>query len=309
MMSSSNPGTLDEQGSAMNHGRVSRREFVTGAAGLLLARPTLPRQRGSVTAQQIVDRIRANVGVPWRSTTVDGVKAGDPATVVSGVATTTLPTLDALRHAAAARQNLIVAQEPIFYSANDDPGNRATDPVYLAKKAFIDQQRLVVFRFTDHWAARQPSDSAKALAETLGWSGKAVAGADQTYEVPQTTLGALTADIGRRLRMRGGLRVVGQPGMSVRTVFVSPGTTTVPLTLSAFRRADVVLAGEPREWEAVPYTLDTWAARSGKGMILLGRVISESPGMQACAVWIRSLVPEVPVNNIESTDPYWNPAP
>jgi hypothetical protein len=34
----------------------------------------------------VIDRIRANVGVPWRDTTIDGFKAGDPATVVTGVA-------------------------------------------------------------------------------------------------------------------------------------------------------------------------------------------------------------------------------
>jgi hypothetical protein len=153
----------------MNHGRVSRREFVTGAAGLLLARPTLPRQRGNVTAQQIVDRIRANVGVPWRSTTVDGVKAGDPATVVSGVATTTLPTLDALRHAAAARQNLIVAQEPIFYSANDDPGNRATDPVSRRRRSSINTACRL--RFTDP-AARRQVTRRRPLPRRSGGNGK-----------------------------------------------------------------------------------------------------------------------------------------
>jgi hypothetical protein len=34
----------------------------------------------------VIDRIRAKVGVPWRDTTIDGFKAGDPATVVTGVA-------------------------------------------------------------------------------------------------------------------------------------------------------------------------------------------------------------------------------
>ena len=41
----------------------------------------------------------------------------------------------------------------------------------------------------------------------------------------------------------------------------------------------MILAGEPREWEAVPYTLDTWSSERGKGLIAIGRMVSEGPGM------------------------------
>jgi putative NIF3 family GTP cyclohydrolase 1 type 2 len=277
------------------------------ATGLISSR-VVRAQRSDLTALRVVDRIQANVGVPWRDTTIDGFKAGDPATSVTGVATTVMATMDVLRRAAAAGQNLVITQEPTFYSANDDLGNRAADPVYLAKKAFIDQQRLVVWRFSDHWSARQPNESASALAATLGWGGNRLPDAEQIYQLPETTLGEMVAHVRSRLNMRGGLRLVGQPAMRVRTVFVSPGTTAVPSTVLNLRRADVVLAGEPREWEVVPYTLDTWSADRGKALIALGRVISEAPGMQACAVWIKSIVPEVPVEAIPGADPYWSPS-
>jgi hypothetical protein len=94
--------------------------------------------------------------------------------------------------------------------------------------------------------------------------------------------------------------------MRVRTVFISPGSTAVASTVQNLRRADAVLTGEPREWEAVPYVLDTWSADQGKGLIAVGRNVSETPGMQACATWIRSLVPEVRVETIATADPYWS---
>lgn len=301
---------------------MKRREFVLGAAATLLSAGTVRGQRIDLTAQRVVDRIRANVGLPWRDKTVDGFKAGDPATVVTGVATTVMATLDVLRRAAAAGRNLVITQEPTFYTAADDPGNRAADPVYLAKKKFIDEQRLVIWRFSDHWNLRQPSVSAAALAATLGWSGYLLPDAQQIYRLPETTLAALGSHVRGRLGLRGGLRTVGQPGMRVRTVFVRPGTISIPGTILNLRRADVILAGEPREWEVVPYILDTWSAGSipagtergpgtpgeGKGMIALGRLVSQTPGMQACAAWIRSLVPEVPVEPLADADPYWSPA-
>src|SRR6266852_2514930 len=142
----------------------SRREFVILGAAALLSAGAARLPRFALTAQQAIDRIRANAGVPWRETTVDTFKAGDPQTVVTGIATTVMATVPVLREAATAGRNLIVTCEPTFYNGNDEPGTRASDPVHLAKKAFIDEHRLVIWRFSDHWGARVPNEFATALA-------------------------------------------------------------------------------------------------------------------------------------------------
>ena len=72
-------------------------------------------------------------------------------------------------------------------------------------------------------------------------------------------------------------------------------------------RADVVIAGEPREWEAVPYIADSVAAGQAKGMIALGRLVSEEPGALAATVWLTSVMPELTIESIPLTDPYWSP--
>jgi putative NIF3 family GTP cyclohydrolase 1 type 2 len=289
----------------MNRLPTSRREFLVGTtAGLLSGRALAQPPR--LTAQQVADRIRASVGLPWRAQTTDGFKAGDPSTPVTGIATTVMASTDTLRRAVASGQNFIVTQEPLFYSNNEDPGNRANDPVYLAKKALIDEHRLVVWRFAEHWNARQPNEAARALAALLKWADADVPDAAQTYRIRETTLGALVAQLQSRLPLRGGLRMVGQPGMRVRTVYVSPGTTSLASAVANLQKADVILTGEPREWEAVPYSLDTWSAERGKGLIAIGRLVSEGPGAQACATWIHSVLPEVRVESISIADPYWS---
>jgi NIF3 (NGG1p interacting factor 3) len=290
----------------------SRRQFVAfAAAGCVpgLRVGAQPSQQTSITAQQLIDRIKANLGAVWRDKTIDGFKAGDPATVVTGVVTTVSATLPVLQRAVAAGHNLVITQEPVFYSLNDEPGNRAADPVLLAKKAHIEQKGLVVFRLSDHWTARQPNPMAPALAETLGWTEHRAAGADDIYNIPPTTLGALQTYIRTRLAVRGGLRSVGPASMPVRTVLISPATTDLPSTVARLSRADVIIAGEPREWEAVPYVLDMRSAGHSKGMIALGRLLSEEPGMRACATWIKSFVPELRVESITVGDPYWSPVP
>jgi len=283
---------------------LSRRQFVwTAAAGLV----PLAAQKKTLTVQDLVDRIRANIGVPWRDKTIDGLKAGAAGETVTGIATTVSATLDVLRRAAAAGHNLVVTQEPVFYGANDEPGNRASDAVYLAKKAFIEEKRLAVLRFSDHWLAHQREDVVTPLAEALSWKNRRGPGGYGIYDIPETTLGQLVAHVRSRLDIRGGLRTVGRNDMRVRSVLVSPGTTDLLTTVARLPDADVILAGEPREWEAVPYVLDARTAGQSKAMIAIGRLVSEEPGMRACAAWIRGFTPEVGVEHYPAGDPYWNP--
>ena len=74
--------------------------FVALLLGLLGA-PAVATDHGGtaqtelpLTAAQVIDRIKANVGVPWMTETVDTIKAGDSATPVTGVATTMMATYD-----------------------------------------------------------------------------------------------------------------------------------------------------------------------------------------------------------------------
>lgn len=282
--------------------------MLAGAAVLLSAK-TGRAQPGGLTARQIIERLRAGVGVPWREPTVDAFKAGDPDTVVTGIATTVMATLGVLRQAAAAGCNLIITHEPTFYAANDVPGARAADPVYLAKKAFIDEHRLVVWRFSDHWLARKPNEFTTALAETLGWTSGRSRDTDSIFTVPASTLGSAAAHVRTRLGVRGGMRAIGKADSSIRRIAISPGTTSLLGAVESLQQADLIVSGEPREWETVEYVFDTAFAGTPKSMIAVGRIVSEEPGMRACAAWLRTLVREVPVEAIAVGDPYWRPAP
>lgn len=287
----------------------SRREFLRTAATALVTANVAGSIRvaaaaPTLTAQQVTDRIRERVGVPWRDGTSDGFKVGSPEAIVTGVATTVMATADVLRRAAAAGQNLIITQEPTFYTAAEDGGGRNGDVVYSAKKALVDERHLVVWRLSDHWNARRPSEPVTALANVLGWSAYRQADADAIYNVPEMRLDALLEHVRTRLHLRGGMRWLGLPQMPVRSVLLSPGTTDLPSTVTRMPRADVIIAGEPREWEAVPYVLDGGAP---KAMIAVGRMVSLEPSASACAAWIRSLVTDMPVDAVAVGDPYWSP--
>src|SRR5208282_3007428 len=122
----------------------SRRSLLFAGAGLALASDT-------PTAGQIIDRIKQNVGVPWRTETVDRFVAGDGEIAVKGIATTMMATLDVLQRAAAAGKNLVITHEPTFWLHQDTVAGLEQDATFRFKADFIKKNGMAVFHFHDHW--------------------------------------------------------------------------------------------------------------------------------------------------------------
>jgi putative NIF3 family GTP cyclohydrolase 1 type 2 len=306
--------------------RVSRREFVTvagigaAAAPFVLRAPKL--HAAAPTAQEIVDRIKQRVGVAWKPETVDGFKAGDPSTPITGIVTTAMATMRVLQEAVAQRANLVITFEPTYYSRADSPtppagrrgGGPATpppeapsDPIFTAKRDFIAKNNLVVWRFNDHWRARTPDPLVQGLSASLGLARSAAADAGRSFDLHATTLDALVTDVKHKLGSRGGIRVVGDPGLRVQRIGLLPGSTPIQDTLKLLPTVDCVIAGEVREWESVEYARDLVTARQPKALITIGRIVSEDPGMRVCADWLGTIVPEVKAHWVTVGDPYWRP--
>lgn len=355
---------------------ISRRDFVTLAAGAVATPFTLhegaaPAAAG-ITAQEIVDRLKKNVGGDWGSEDVDGFKIGDPATIVTGVVTTSMATLDVLQKAVRVGSNFVITAAPTFYSRADlsTPGGRGAgpgrgqfpargggpgapagpgpagasgpgtgasapmprapampqsvvppgqpaaaapvvlappDPVYAGKNAFIAEHKLVVFRLTQHWNRRKPDPRAQGLAAAMGWTKYRIGDDELRYEVPAITLEALASRVNKSLALRGGIRVIGDRTLSVRRIGLLPGYTQIQASIAMLPTVDVIVAGEVMEWESAAYVQDVAFAGLDKGFISIGRVVNEAPGMQVCAGWLKTIVPEVPVRFVAAGDPYWRP--
>jgi putative NIF3 family GTP cyclohydrolase 1 type 2 len=295
---------------------ISRREFVALTTAVPFAVPAILQSRAAPTAQEVVDRIKQRLGIEWKADGVDTFKAGDPMTPVKGIATSAMATLDVLKQAVKAGANFVITCEPTFYSRSDAAapgggrrgGPAAPDAVFTAKNEFIKGNQLVVWRFSDHWRQRTPDPLSIGLADTLGWGKLRAADDPRRIAIPATALEALVSDLKKKLNSRGGIRVIGDPRLRVATIGLLPGTTPVQSALSLFPLVDAIIAGEVREWETVELARDKVTAGERKSLILLGRVVSENPGMNECAKWLKDIAPEVRTTWIPVADPYWRPA-
>ncbi|MEP6917753.1 MAG: hypothetical protein ABJC89_19050, partial [Acidobacteriota bacterium] len=175
-----------------------------------------------MTAQEMVARIQqqlASQGIAWREGGRDTFKAGKPETAVRGIATTGMATFDLLRRASAKGRNFVISHEPTFYNDRDLSTGLESDPTYVAKQRFIAENNLVVWRFHDHAHAMRPDPLVAGSARTLGWTHYASPTEPRIYVLPPTTLRALATEVARRLNDRG-IRIIGDPGMTVRRVLL-----------------------------------------------------------------------------------------
>jgi len=300
----------------MMRAHISRRRFalIAGTAGVT---PLAVVGAEPLTAEAVVRRIQAELGGDWPATGPDGFKAGDPSTVVKGIATTAMATLDVLKQAVKANTNLVLTYEPTFYGRADGrtpaasgagrgpAGFGADDPVVKAKREFTEKNGLVVFRLRDHWQARKENDMVSGLAGALGWSKYRVKSDDARYDIPPATAEETAAFIRSKLNLRGGLRAVGDRKATVRRVLLYPGAMTPAIMWQRYSEVDLIVAGEVREWENTHYAADIFAAGEKRALMTIGRVVSEDPGMRACAEWLKTVVKEVPATWIGAGDPYW----
>jgi putative NIF3 family GTP cyclohydrolase 1 type 2 len=284
---------------------LSRREFAMVPALAVGAAVGAFGRGARLSAGDVVERIKANLGVPWRGGPTDTFKTGAAGTPVAGIATTVMSTFDVLERAAAGGKNMVITHEPTFWLGNDDASGFEEDLVYQRKLQFIRDHDMAIWRFHDHLHSRQPDMSAIGLAEAIGWSEYLSKDEPRVYVLPPVPLRDLAKGIERRLRIPA-IRVVGDPQALVSRAALMQGAAPFHAA-TVFPKVDVIVAGEQREWEGVEYVSDANTAGQRKGLILIGHWVSEDQGMRLCAEWLKSFVPEVPVEWIPAGDPFWRP--
>jgi putative NIF3 family GTP cyclohydrolase 1 type 2 len=300
----------------MKNKDLSRREFInlsgTGilaGVGAMAGTGLLLTQSGwssktKIKAGEVIDRIKKNVGVPWREQTVDVFKAGAPDTIVTGIVTTFMSTLEVLQKSVKAGKNLIITHEPTFWNHLDSRERLTDDPLYHYKLDFINKNGLVIWRFHDHWHARRPDGIFEGWFREIGWDKYTLA--DDThkiFELPETiTLEAFARNVKNRLKSDS-IRVVGNPEIQIKKAGI--GSHVLEGNVSQLVLADALIVPEARENDSIEWYRDTVLSGQKKGLVLISHERGEESGMDNCAKWISTFVSEVPVEFISSGDPFW----
>ncbi len=248
---------------------------------------------------------------PTPADEVDGIMAGNPETIVTGVAVTWLPNLDVLQRAATKGLNFIIAHEPVFYHhpfyypygdeyhvpATDLAQKKATPPGQV-KQRLIQEHNLVVYRLHDGWDQFPVHGMGYALAEVLCWTERRV-GDGYIYQLDPLSLKDLATHVAGKLG-KSGVRFVGNPERIVHRVSLdwgSPGPIDIVLRALA-HQCDAALTGEVVEWRDIEFARD-----AGVALITAGHCATETPGMCAFYRWFKPQWPHLPVEYVDTVDP------
>ena len=238
---------------------------------------------------------------------------GDPQQEVTGIAVTFMATVEVIREAAAKGVNFIITHEPTWFTGRDVPDWCAEDSPYLAKRRLIDETGMTIWRYHDHMHAAAGDRIYWGVADKLGWNQYLVPGqkAPWLYEIPQTTLVDLAADLKRKLDMTT-LQTIGDPEMPVNKVLIlvgggslGLGVEEMPMQAMEQTHADVMLCGDVTEWTTCAYIRDAMQLGQNKAMIKLGHERSEEAGMEYMATWLPDLIDHCcPVIFIDAKEPF-----
>lgn len=261
-----------------------------------------------LTADDILDRIKDQLTCDWAESTVDTYKGSSGGTTVTGIATTFLATQEVLQKAAQQGLNMVITHEPTFYNHLDDVAFFEGDPVYEAKQKVIDDHKMVVLRFHDHWHRTRPDGIHVGMIRELEWKNYQVKEGEMVFKLPPSTLGELAEQLQRHFSVTN-VRVVGDPNATFTQVGLAVGAPGSESQIRMLRRDDVsvLITGESTEWTTVEYVRDAQTQGKDKHLILLGHASSEEAGMAYCAEWLETFISEVPIKFIEAGNPIWTP--
>jgi putative NIF3 family GTP cyclohydrolase 1 type 2 len=280
--------------------------FRVAIASLLFA-PAAWSQSTLPTAAEVIAKIKGQAGIEMKPTTVDTFKAGDPSTRVTGIAVTMMATLNVLKAAVARGDNLIITHEPTFYSHRDTIAvlELENDKVLAAKRKYISDHGLIVWRFHDIPHQMKPDIIRTGIVRALGWQSSFHAEDQEVFDIRRASVRALAKEIGEKLGARA-VRISGDADAMVSRAVLTQGFPGFVANRHAIQRGspDVVIIGEDHEWETIEYVVDAISAGQIKAMIVLGHIASEQLGMDEVARWLRPLLPGVRIDFIPTSDPF-----
>jgi len=250
----------------------------------------------SITVQQIIDQLMAPAGPLEEGDTADTLKSGRPDAIVRKAVVAMTATYDIIQAAVTAGADLLVVHEPTYYNHKDDTAWLSGDRVFEAKRKLIEDSGIAIFRFHDYMHAYQPDPIVRGMLRQLGWLNYADTDNMLMLSLPETTVGAVAAELKQKLGI-GMVKLVGDANTAVRRACFMPGAPGGEWHIRQLGEYEfeLLIAGETNEWETNEYVRDAVAIGEGRAMLVIGHHESEEAGMREVVEYLQSSFPGLPV--------------
>ncbi len=260
--------------------------------------------------KEVVEGILQKCQIPPISQTCDQLIVGNWEQEVTGIVTTFMATVEVIRESVDRGANLIITHEPTFFNGLDQVHWLAEDLVYAKKTNLIRNHGINIWRFHDHMHRTQPDLIYDGLIKELDWESHQDPEDKHCFIIPQIPLMDLVKFLKEKLQVEF-CRAVGNMNGQVERVGIlvgggslGLGREEMPMELIRQKNLDTVICGEILEWTLPAYVRDAAQLGMNKSLIILGHNRTEEIGMKHLVVWLKPLFPDLPVEFIESGDPF-----
>ena len=293
---------------------ADRRKFIINtlrsAGGLaLLSLPsfgtvTASSKNTPLTVQQVIDIILKEGQLSPIADTVDTIKAGNAAQIVTGIVTTMFATISVIEQAAKLNANFIIAHEPTFYNHRDDIEWVKNNTVVKQKQQLLEKYGIAVWRFHDYCHALKPDAISYGVAKKAGWLNYFKTG-EKMLTIPAGTLQQLADHLKSSLGIAH-VRVIGNLQQPCERIALLPGAWGGQEQVSTAEtdKPDVLIVGELSEWETAEYIRDERLLGGKTSLIVLGHGVSEEPGMGWVKEWLQPRLAGINITHLPSGNPF-----
>ena len=242
--------------------------------------------------------------VDW-SHTVDTFKSGETSTDVHGIAVAWQSQWSTLKAAHAAGCNLFVTHEPTYYVHRDDDPGPYADAHTAAKRAWLAETGMVVYRCHDVWDVMPEHGIRDSWARGLGLEGPLLAEDERgwygLFEVLPQTVHALAQHFASRLGEIGQdqVQVVGDLTRTVEQLAIGTGAACRVPQMAQLRAPDgsgpdalLVTDDGMRFWAD-----GSWALDRDLPLLVVNHATAEEWGMQSLATYLQVHFPGIPVHH------------
>lgn len=270
--------------------------------------------KNNLTVQNVIDKILLNIcGGPKFEQTCDVITVGSPDNVVTGIVSTFMPTFHVIQETVRLGANFIISHEPTWFTGNDTTDWCKEDSVYLAKRKYLEEHGITIWRFHDHMHIGSDTDYIyEGLIEELGWRKYLQPDEKQPwiYELPETTVGELAEFFKEKLEMDT-VQIIGDSEMKVKRAGIlvgggslGLGVEEMPMQVMERDRLDLLIVGDITEWTVCAYINDAYQMGFNRAMLTLGHERSEEAGMKYLAPWLAERFPTIPVTFVDAKEPF-----
>ena len=222
---------------------------------------------------------------------------------VTGIVTTMFPTIEVIHKTIKLKSNLIIVHEPTFYSGNRNETSWVeSSDVIKRKQQLLNDNNICVWRAHDSWHAIKPDGITTGVIKKLGWDNYYKG--EKTFSIPTMSFKQLVKHLKLKLEI-GYLRVIGKEQDKCSKISLLPGAWggKIQMTTIIQDKPDVLIVGELSEWETAEYVRDARLLGDKISLIVLGHSMSEEPGMEWMAAWLKPKLPGLNITHITSGNP------